>query len=1407
MHCININHPDYKFLLENSGQSPVSLKAEISMWMNKYGTDNFPTLSQLNLGTDLMYQTPNGRVYAEQAKRIFFDDVYGKDPNKINVEIINGKLQQISNRIGDVPWNLRMSQKGNYYIAGYKNRPVTMDDYFSPYAQGFFRQLRSQSTEGKIEKLDKKLLSWARKHGISVKAMKSVMEKFPNRYEKSALGVADFAKNLIAIADGAKIDTMAEEVAHFAVEMLVDQKNPNIRNAINKVTETNVYSQVKREYKNIYKNEIDFRKEALGKLIAAEIVTQYQMTEKMANSSGLWQSIKNTITDFFNFIGSKLSKKTAARTELDSVIIPLAKSILAEESLGKIAADRFTKQDIKYQKEETSKKNNIPDSSINAKEKFLKDSIDILEARISLLKNSTTGKNTINKLKREVIELTKKIEEQQYDLGIASFVSLAEKEIDVLLETMNNSIDNNTTITQSNLTLIRGFNEMYNNIFIGVTASFINAGLSKEEREKLSTNFDNIGSKLNKSTSLAFKLTDDGSIKTADIANTDSYGNKIDPNQNSEELVETSNYDRVNVWRLNAGNLKYADSVAITSALKIIYDQIGKVKRFAVRLANNIFRSQEVFMTKYKQEDLVEKDKNGKLTHNFIRKHNMTEYYEKLNRVKQEIAEELGYENEEGEISYADIPFDQLSTDEKKYKKDRLGRFFKENTKISYEQDATGDVLEVRIPNDTYINKDFERLMADPVFKNHYDLIIKTKEEALLLLPERYRTERNLYLLPGIMKSFLDTVSNRNVSFMKRLGQLTDKAFFVDADDTQFGQLNLLNNKMVPIHFTGKLDDLSTLSYDIGRTVVLFAEMAKNFEEMSAIAGEMQGLQSTLGRREFINKGVKKTSKETREYKALEHLIDTNLFGLERESLGVKITEDSKIGKAIPSLVGKEFSWTKFSQSVAGWIRNNNLAFNFVSSTAGWFKGSIDKFIEEKTALYTNSDSARYAKKEFLGNIGQILSQTGKIKQTNKLHLILQESEIVKLDTMLHETGKNRGTRKLLTKDIAYTTFHTADYGIKGRTAVSIYDNHRLYNGQYLTRTQYLAKTASEQNVENDGVHEKNMKQDWKDLREKSLYNSYEVVNGNLQVKKEFQPYVTEALLNSVRGKIQHVSSTLDGVLGDIDKGVLSRQILGDFLLMHRGWVVQLIDTRFRKQTFNKISGEEELGNYRASLSYLKDIFVHEQGYGFAPFAAYSKLNSVRKRGVAKTLMDFAFLVITSLMAAAANLKADDEPDNWLMQLMAYQTNRILLEQNAAWSIGEFVEMVDEPISGSRQFKEWADMWNFFSGEEVERGIYKGKTKGFRKRMKFTPIKNLYELQYPDEKNKFIKTVVKSGLYENLSDDNKTGLTDIFFNWLLPYNDVNYWGSISDQEREEVLEDLIDEAAADQSGEYNGFNG
>ena len=59
-------------------------------------TDNFPTLSQLGLGTDLMYQRPRGNAYIEQLKKIFFDEIYQKDLSNSDLQRLNQKVQKIS---------------------------------------------------------------------------------------------------------------------------------------------------------------------------------------------------------------------------------------------------------------------------------------------------------------------------------------------------------------------------------------------------------------------------------------------------------------------------------------------------------------------------------------------------------------------------------------------------------------------------------------------------------------------------------------------------------------------------------------------------------------------------------------------------------------------------------------------------------------------------------------------------------------------------------------------------------------------------------------------------------------------------------------------------------------------------------------------------------------------------------------------------------------------------------------------------------------------------------------------------------------------------------------------------------------------------------------------------------------
>jgi hypothetical protein len=48
-YCININHPEYIQLLQNSNLKPAVLKAKIGVWMEENNSTDFPTLEELNV--------------------------------------------------------------------------------------------------------------------------------------------------------------------------------------------------------------------------------------------------------------------------------------------------------------------------------------------------------------------------------------------------------------------------------------------------------------------------------------------------------------------------------------------------------------------------------------------------------------------------------------------------------------------------------------------------------------------------------------------------------------------------------------------------------------------------------------------------------------------------------------------------------------------------------------------------------------------------------------------------------------------------------------------------------------------------------------------------------------------------------------------------------------------------------------------------------------------------------------------------------------------------------------------------------------------------------------------------------------------------------------------------------------
>jgi hypothetical protein len=1379
-------------ILKKQGYSP-------KQFTDEYGnTWNGVEVKEEQAANTIFYQKDEAKFYQQKAKDIFFNEVRGKQLSNLDISNINGKLRKLSDQIGDVNWNLRQSSNtNNYYIAGYKNAPVTMDDYYSPYAGGMFRQRTTKSLESRVEELDKKLMSWAKKHGISVEALKAVMEKFPDRYDGTALGIADFAKNLIAIGDGARIDTLPEEVAHFAIELLI--KDPTVVQALEEVVSTPEYAEVKEDYKDIYEEEIDFRKEALGKILAQEIVTNFKQAQENPNNS-FWSKILDIANKFFNWVGINFTKKAPARTAIEAVVMPLANSILNQEYLGTannvdLSMEDYATEKSKILYQVTPNAQPVSNSNVEQKKKFLEEVVLKLTSRVNRFKNSAKSQTEIAALTIEIEKLQKLVAQSEFDLGISSFAQLASKELDSILTYLNKSLKNKT-LNGEKLGLAQEFEEVYTSLFLELKQSMYEYEFEEDDIEALTAIIDNVENKLKQAEAMTKTLRKMLTKRVLEKGNLNAYGEKIDPNFNADEIVEATDED-MSSWRLWLGNYKFSNSGIIRTAHKIIFDSIAKVKRFTVQTGNEILQAQEKFIKAgYKIDELVQKDKDGKPTQYFVREINYSSYYAAIQETKANIAKALGRDD------YSLIQVSLLEKDEKDVYNKFWNQFFKNNTKKVTNVNPDGTISEARMPSDKYLEKDFLKKMEDPSFSEYYNLIIAKKREAVNKLPVQYRTENLVYSLPAIRKSFLERIGSKDQSYLSKIKGITKESFFVDQDDTIFGDLQAFNNKMVPIHFTRKFDNISDLSFDIARTVTLFAEMAENYKEMNAISGDLTAVQSTLAERKY----GKKKGIQSADYEALETMLDTHVFGVEKKNVNFTIPENDftkKIG-----IDNKQFSWTKASQRFTSFMRTNNLAFNPATSIAGWLKGSGDSIIEDQIGIYTTNESKNWSRVEFMSNLGHVIGEIGKPKQTNKMHLILQENEIVDINRMLFETTKNRVTRKTLNRDVFYVTFASGDYGLKGRATLAVYDNHRLYNDQFITRAKFYEKTAKEKGVTNDKKHQKEVGKQWENLREKSLYNAYEVVDGKLKVKDEFAPYIPDALANSIKGKVEHLANYLDGTLSPTDKGKLSRGIAGDFLLMHRGWFIGMMDTRLKRNNVNMISEEEEVGTYRATGSFIVEAFkqslVKDKNLKGA-IVAWNNLSDPYKRGVMKTALDLLYLNIVALVAAIFNAAADDaDDDDFTLQYTAYQLNRLLLEQGAAWSPAELIQMIDEPVVGARFIKDIVDITEAFNfGEVYKAGIYEDKSHARKWWMKKLPTRNLYELQFPELKNKFIKNLIDSHYYEYFSDEQKHSIISkkSMFDWLIPFNE-----GYSEELQQNNVRQVVDYLEKDNQEEYNEFN-
>lgn len=303
------------FMHQDSNPQLVTDKADNSQgyvnYFKSYMNDKFRLFK-------FRYSTERGAIYEEIAP-------LGDRFKHVEMQADNAVVESIN------PINKLIHEKST-------TNEITLDDRLDSEQTNFsdLYQLTPVMKEATLNTLDQRIEQWLMEHfGIPV-------EKYNNLRNKlgvDAIGMADMLNKTILIDNNRDRYTLPEEGAHFYVEMM---ENAPMRKLLSLVSQTKTYQQVKEDYKNIYNKDLDFQKEAAGKILAKFIVGEYTgeaVTEDYGDGllgtlAKVWDSIKR-------FFMGRRTEMNALNEELYKILGPAANSMINGINPGGLSIDNI----------------------------------------------------------------------------------------------------------------------------------------------------------------------------------------------------------------------------------------------------------------------------------------------------------------------------------------------------------------------------------------------------------------------------------------------------------------------------------------------------------------------------------------------------------------------------------------------------------------------------------------------------------------------------------------------------------------------------------------------------------------------------------------------------------------------------------------------------------------------------------------------------------------------------------------------------------------------------------------------------------------------------------------------------------------------------------------------------------
>lgn len=651
---------------------------------------------------------------------------------------------------------------------------------------------------------------------------------------------------------------------------------------------------------------------------------------------------------------------------------------------------------------------------------------------------------------------------------------------------------------------------------------------------------------------------------------------------------------------------------------------------------------------------------------------------------------------------------------------------------------------------DLYDNStNFNKITSNPDLMNLYNELRQIMSESQDL--QTFRKTGHSLLLPQIVGKFGSKLKAES-GFMKKIKFLIRDYFTIDEDDEGYNTRvdetrfkSERNNRTIPVYFNRKIKNPNALTKDITGSVLAYYKTSVNYQEMTDILPKLKLMIEQIQDRKIEiqsnrnNKAPKyKDAATSNTYNVGRNLLDNHVF-MNRSNLTFPIPDfvANWLGET-SDVSGVRLSANKIISAMRNYFVLYNLGYKLPAIFADFVSAQVDLETEGLVDRYIDTASLAKGKVEMIKAIPQWLMDSGTNVKHNKLVSLMALNEM-SFDRSsqisdLHLTGFGSNKLRALKQNALFFGWNTSDFLVKAQMTAAAYMNYKLIDGELMDKQTYIRKYHNGDKTVG--------RKSW-NSRGETLYDKIKNKNGELIIEDpSFNKAYNDEVKVHIKGLLHKVMSEIDGQMRETDKAKLHTNVIGNYVTMHRGFMIMNYYKQFKPKQYDFFSQREEYGNVRGAAKYLasnigmmnliKSIYSKEARQAVKD--GHNEAQNEYIMGSLRYLLSsLSFITIATLMSMLYfQPNADDDTDDADAQLAALLASRTVFEMRSKYSALEVMNIIKSPTAALGWVNKFTSFSNLLIDDTVKSGLYKGMSRREKQLIELTPFKNVYEIMQHD---------------------------------------------------------------------------